>query len=75
MGIALACDRICLSSPCFESSGEGLAVRPAGGSTFSATMKSSMFMGSVVGIFCSEFFRNWAIPLGLGVFCVGELAL
>lgn len=40
---------------------------------FSATMKSSIFMGSDVDILCSEFFRNWAMPLG--VFCDGAPTL
>lgn len=40
---------------------------------FSATMKSSMLMGSEVEMACSEFFRNWAMPLG--VLCVGAPSL
>lgn len=58
------CERIGLSSPRFASSGEGLLAAPAGVAMFSATRKSSRFMGSEVEIFCSDDFRSWAIPLG-----------
>lgn len=58
------CERVGLSSPRFESSGEGLLAVPAGVAMLSATRKSSRFMGSEVGICCSDDFRNWAMPLG-----------
>lgn len=58
------CERIGLSSPRFESSGEGLLAAPAGVAMFSAMRKSSRFMGSEAAMFCSDDFRNWAIPLG-----------
>lgn len=46
------------------ASGEGVAMNPAGVATFSATMKSSRFMGSDCERYCSEVLRNCAIPLG-----------
>ena len=64
MGMAVMCERAGLSSHRFESSGEGLLTMPAGVVMFSATRKSSRFMGSEVEMFCSDDFRNWAIPLG-----------
>lgn len=57
-------DRAALFSPCFGSSGEELAPGAADEPMFSESMKSSMFMGSDVDASCSEFLRNWAMPLG-----------
>lgn len=64
MGMAVICGRVGLSSPRFESWGEGLPAAPAGVVMLSATRKSSRFMGSEVEIVCSDDFRNWAMPLG-----------
>lgn len=61
-------DRNDLSSACLATSGEGLAVSPAGGAMLSAMMKSSRFIDSDVEMFCSDDLRSCAMPLG--AFCV-----